>query len=224
MFHLDESGVVFGGGLDLAAAGGEEGGAGFELVAGVVAAGGEAGVDGGEPGGGGGDEFVARGVVGEAGMAEFLIQREECGADGVEGGLAVGDGAVALGARLGGGGLAARAVGQRVAEAEDEAEIIGGLDAAEAGGLTRFAASGFAAGEALLGVAPTGEGGVAGCGGRGVEADDERLVGCGGGERGEVRDGVGKIRRGCAPERSEGVTGREQEVFGVFAIEGGLGE
>jgi len=38
VFDFDEGGVVFGGGLDLAAAGGEEGGAGFELVAGVIAA------------------------------------------------------------------------------------------------------------------------------------------------------------------------------------------
>ena len=224
MFELDEGGVVVGGGGDLAAAGGEEGGAGFELVADVVAAGGEAGVDGGEPGGGGGDELVAGGLVGEAGVAEFLIQREQRGADGVEGGLAVGDGAVALGAGFGGGGVAGGAVGEGVAEADDEAEVIRGLDAAEAGGPADVAAGGFAAGETFLGLAPAGERGEAGLGGRGGEAGDERVVGGGGGERGEIGEGEGEVRGGRAPEGSEGVAGGEQEVLGVFALEGGLGE
>ena len=50
------------------------------------AAGGEAGVEGGEPRSGDGDEFIAGGSVGGACVPEFLIQREERGADGVEGG------------------------------------------------------------------------------------------------------------------------------------------
>ena len=97
VFEFDEGGVVVGGGGDLAAAGGEEGGLGFELIAGVVAACGEAGVEGGEPRSGDGDEFIAGGSVRGACVPEFLIQREERGADGVEGGLAFRDGAVALG-------------------------------------------------------------------------------------------------------------------------------
>jgi tRNA dimethylallyltransferase len=52
---------------------------------------------------------------------------------GVAEALAVGRGAVAFGAGLGSGGFTAGTIGERVAEAEDEAEIISGLDAAEAG-------------------------------------------------------------------------------------------
>ena len=63
----------------------------------MVAACGEAGVEGGEPRSGDGDEFIAGGSVRGACVPEFLIQREERGADGVEGGLAFRDGAVALG-------------------------------------------------------------------------------------------------------------------------------
>ena len=216
--------MVFGGGLDLAAAGGEESGAGFELVAGMIAAGGETSVDSVEPRGGGGDEFVARGVVGEAGVAEFLMQREERGADGVEGRLAVGRGAVAFGAGLGSGGFTAGTIGERVAEAEDEAEIISGLDAAEAGRPTRFAAGGVAAGEAFLGFAPAGERSVAGLRRRGGEAGEEGLVRCGCGERGEIGERGVEVGWGGAPKGGEGLAGREEKVLGVFAFESGVGE
>ena len=128
------------------------------------------------------------------------MQGKERGAGGVVGGLALGGGAVALGAGFGGARFAGGPIGEGVAEADDEAEIIGGLDAADAGGPAGLAPGGLGASEAFLSVAPAGERGVAGLGRRAREAGDERLVRCDGWERGKIGQGGGEIGNGGTPE------------------------